>query len=322
MDASESTPLWPDTPEEFCAALKAARQRRGLTLAEISQQTKVTESHFVALERADLRHWPKGIFRRAFFANYVRAIGLPVEPAVGAFTRLFPDPSAAPPEVSGAVSRARAPEPRPGGAEMRLALARGPLIPPGAAARAMLAVFDAAVVVAAAGAGAWIVNADLATIVAIVGLSYYSLAVIIGRPHPGPMLLMRALRPLSAMRRVPVGSGQLSLVRNLNRAVGRLRPHLTRIGTSVRRSGKWPAIDLSLLKRIEWSRFKRLDLQRLREATPHVIDRLRHGRAERDRADRPMARPRPDSPRHARRRQDSDGDGGVRVRIRLPRREQ
>ena len=78
MDAFESTPFCPDTPEEFCAALKAARERRGLTLAEISQQTKVTEAHFVALERADLRHWPKGIFRRAFFSNYVRAVGLPV----------------------------------------------------------------------------------------------------------------------------------------------------------------------------------------------------------------------------------------------------
>ena len=85
MDAFESTPFWPDTPEEFCAALKAARERRGLTLAEISQQTKVTEAHFVALERADLRHWPKGIFRRAFFSNYVRAVGLPVEPTVAAF---------------------------------------------------------------------------------------------------------------------------------------------------------------------------------------------------------------------------------------------
>lgn len=324
MDASESSPLWPDTPEEFCAALKAARQRRGLTLAEISRQTKVTESHFVALERADLRQWPKGIFRRAFFSDYVRTVGLPLEPTVAAFTRLFPDPAATPPEVSGDVSRARAPEPRrTGGAEMRLALVRGPLIPPGAFARARLAAFDATIVVALASAIAWIVNADLAAAIAIVGLSYYSLAVIIGRPHPGPMLLMRAaLWPLSTLRGVAVDSRQSALVPERHGAVDRLRSGLSRIASSVRWPERWPELGLSLLKRLDWSRFKRFDLQRLREATPQVIERLRRGRAERDRADRPMARPRPDSPRHARRRQDADGDGGVRVRIRLPRREQ
>ena len=60
---------FPESPEAFGAALKAERLRQDLSLAAISQTTKVTESHFVALERGDLRHWPKGIFRRSFFSS-------------------------------------------------------------------------------------------------------------------------------------------------------------------------------------------------------------------------------------------------------------
>src|SRR4051794_21750353 len=42
---------FPESPEAFGAALKAERLQQGLSLAAISQATKITESHFVALER-------------------------------------------------------------------------------------------------------------------------------------------------------------------------------------------------------------------------------------------------------------------------------
>jgi transcriptional regulator with XRE-family HTH domain len=77
--------------DAFCAALKAARERRGITLAEIASSTKVSRSLFAALERGDLRRWPSGLFRRAYVRDYVRAIGLPVEETFEEFVRLFPD---------------------------------------------------------------------------------------------------------------------------------------------------------------------------------------------------------------------------------------
>ena len=87
------------TQQEFCSALKAARERRGLKLTDISEATKVCPSYFSALERNDLRVWPKGLFRRSFFRAYAGTIGLPVEPTLEEFLRLFPEqePVATPP---------------------------------------------------------------------------------------------------------------------------------------------------------------------------------------------------------------------------------
>ena len=93
--------------EEFCLALKAARERTGITLADIASATKIPASLLDALERCDLRHWPKGIFRRSFFRDYARTIGLSVAETCAEFVRLFPDddrsavtePAAAPVEA-------------------------------------------------------------------------------------------------------------------------------------------------------------------------------------------------------------------------------
>ncbi|MEP6783440.1 MAG: helix-turn-helix transcriptional regulator [Acidobacteriota bacterium] len=110
---SESLPT--ETREEFCLALKAARERKGISLAEIADVTKIPAGLFEALERNDLRRWPKGLFRRSFFRDYATAIGLPVMDACNAFVRLFcedappADPEAAPmaeqPPMSGAPAR-------------------------------------------------------------------------------------------------------------------------------------------------------------------------------------------------------------------------
>jgi transcriptional regulator with XRE-family HTH domain len=80
-----------DAQHAFCAALKAARERKGITLAEIASSTKLSSSLFAALERSDLRRWPAGVFRRAYVRDYLRAIGMPVEETFEEFVRLFPD---------------------------------------------------------------------------------------------------------------------------------------------------------------------------------------------------------------------------------------
>jgi len=83
-----------DSRREFCLALKAARERRGITLGEIADATKIAASHFADLERNDLSHWPKGLFRRSFFRDYVRMIGLPEAETCADFVRLFPEAEA------------------------------------------------------------------------------------------------------------------------------------------------------------------------------------------------------------------------------------
>ncbi len=80
-----------DSREDFCLALKAARERKGITLEEIAETTKIPAFLFAALERCDLSRWPKGFFRRSFFRDYVQMLSLPVTEACAQFVRLFPD---------------------------------------------------------------------------------------------------------------------------------------------------------------------------------------------------------------------------------------
>jgi transcriptional regulator with XRE-family HTH domain len=79
------------SPEAFCASLKAVRESRGIPLAVIAEQTKIGSGLLAALERGNVSRWPGGIYRRAFFTAYAEAIGVPAQPAVAEFLRLFPD---------------------------------------------------------------------------------------------------------------------------------------------------------------------------------------------------------------------------------------
>ena len=56
--------------------LRRERERRGVTLTQISEQTKLSVSLLEGLEADDLSRWPGGIFRRAFTRSYAAAVGL------------------------------------------------------------------------------------------------------------------------------------------------------------------------------------------------------------------------------------------------------
>ena len=75
--------------DTFGPHLRQQRESRGLTLKAIADSTKIRESLLAALERNDVSQWPEGIFRRAFLREYAAAIGLPPEPLVAEFSRLF-----------------------------------------------------------------------------------------------------------------------------------------------------------------------------------------------------------------------------------------
>ena len=113
------------------ARLRQHRQRKGVSLKTIAQQTKIKQSLLEGLERDDVSHWPVGIFRRAYVREYAQAIGLDPDPVVREFVERYPapvevpEPPAPPPSflrnlfdsaresLVAARSPASAPDPRP-----------------------------------------------------------------------------------------------------------------------------------------------------------------------------------------------------------------
>ena len=90
----------------FGHRLREARERRGLSIEVMAASTKINASLFVELERGELKHWPAGIYRRAFFREYTGAIGLDPEPLLPDFLRLFPEGHSTPVDT---VARAESP---------------------------------------------------------------------------------------------------------------------------------------------------------------------------------------------------------------------
>jgi transcriptional regulator with XRE-family HTH domain len=116
----------------FGPRLRRERERRQISLASISANTKISLSLLQGLERDDVSRWPHGIFRRSFVRDYATAIGLDPEDTVREFQMRFPDPADAiapatvssgahlahPPQAATAVSGAS-----PGDTALRLTLA-------------------------------------------------------------------------------------------------------------------------------------------------------------------------------------------------------
>ena len=159
---NESSPA--DPRREFCLALKAARERKGITLHEIAESTKVAACLFAALERNDLRRWPKGLFRRSFFRDYVRMIGLPVTETCDEFVRLFPEDDGA---RAAAAAGAAAGENQAD--DLRLALDPAWHEP---RAQVLLRLIDAVAVILAAAVLALVAGMDGLATAAIVSLAF------------------------------------------------------------------------------------------------------------------------------------------------------
>jgi cytoskeletal protein RodZ len=84
----------PDRPSgDFGSKLRAARERRGVTLRQIANQTKIAVSVLEALERNDISRLPGGIFGRAFVRSYAVEVGLDPEETIRDFIAQFPHDS-------------------------------------------------------------------------------------------------------------------------------------------------------------------------------------------------------------------------------------
>jgi cytoskeleton protein RodZ len=81
------------TASSFGARLRDARERRGVSLREIANATKISVGVLEALERNDISKLPGGIFGRAFVRNYAIEVGLDPEATIEDFITQFPNDS-------------------------------------------------------------------------------------------------------------------------------------------------------------------------------------------------------------------------------------
>jgi cytoskeleton protein RodZ len=81
------------TPGGIGSKLREARDRRGVTLREIANATKISMGVLEALERNDITRLPGGIFGRAFVRSYAVEVGLDPEETIKEFIAQFPKDS-------------------------------------------------------------------------------------------------------------------------------------------------------------------------------------------------------------------------------------
>ena len=80
-------------PGGFGNKLREARERRGISLREIANTTKISVSALEALERNDISRLPGGIFSRAFVRSYAIEVGLDPEETIREFIAQCPHDS-------------------------------------------------------------------------------------------------------------------------------------------------------------------------------------------------------------------------------------
>src|SRR3954463_10696391 len=80
-----------DQPSGDCGRLlREARERRGVSLRQIAEKTKISVAALGALERNDISRLPGGIFSRAFVRSYAAEVGVDPEQTVREFLAQFP----------------------------------------------------------------------------------------------------------------------------------------------------------------------------------------------------------------------------------------
>jgi cytoskeleton protein RodZ len=77
----------------FGAKLRNAREKRGISLRQIANATKISIGALEALERNDISKLPGGIFSRAFVRSYAAEVGLDPEETIREFIAQFPNDS-------------------------------------------------------------------------------------------------------------------------------------------------------------------------------------------------------------------------------------
>jgi hypothetical protein len=77
--------------ETFGPVLRAARERKGVSLKQLSADSKLSVELWEALEDNNLERWPKRIYARSYVRDYAEHVGLDPDEVVDEFCRLFPE---------------------------------------------------------------------------------------------------------------------------------------------------------------------------------------------------------------------------------------
>lgn len=177
-----------DERQNFCRRLRITRERKGITLAKIADATKIRMSLFAGLERNELRGWPLGLYRRAYFREYIRIVDDDMaDDWCADFKQLFTDEPAA---DAATPSNGKTPLVQP--ADLRLAFDttwHGPRT--SISARLLIAALDAGVTVAAGLLIAWVWALDARLTVAIAAMTYFSLATVLFGETPVKWIMSR-----------------------------------------------------------------------------------------------------------------------------------
>jgi Helix-turn-helix domain len=131
----------------FGEALRAERERRGITLDAIASRTKISVSLLAALERGDCSRWPGGLYSRAYVREYAGVIGLDRDQVAARFGECFADTAFPDREPVPAVP---APEPPPSTLRLTIVEDRPERLVKTLARRAVLVLLDLFLVVTVA----------------------------------------------------------------------------------------------------------------------------------------------------------------------------
>jgi transcriptional regulator with XRE-family HTH domain len=182
--------------DTFGPWLRAERERRGIALTTIAEQTKIKRSLLESLERGDLSHWPTAsIYRRAHMRDYAAVIGLPSDPVVAQFVRLFPGPEDAV-ESSGqdmldSLEASRLTMTLVVGGMDRFRLQ---------AERARVAALDVVVLGVAAALVAWLLGASWLACVGVLAVCYFAAGTVALGETPGAWAVKRVSRRVGRLR--------------------------------------------------------------------------------------------------------------------------
>lgn len=81
---------------DFGGTLREARERRGISIRQMADRTKIPPASLDALERNDVARLPGGIFSRAIVRTYAAEVGLPPEDTLREFLACFEPPPPVP----------------------------------------------------------------------------------------------------------------------------------------------------------------------------------------------------------------------------------
>lgn len=83
---------------EFGETLRKERETRGISLTTITQVTKISNRHLVALEQEQFQSLPGGVFNKGIVREYARVVGLNEDEWVNRYLSAYRESGSAPQE--------------------------------------------------------------------------------------------------------------------------------------------------------------------------------------------------------------------------------